>query len=285
MKILKSFDTKLDVDELNAACKKYWEWNVILVKRHWVKLLTPLFLVVLSIFLLMLMLYSIYLHTFDEHKTIFWILAIFYAYTTVSWCLFVIIAIVVRIYYWSKQDKQYIDHTYDWELKKKWFDKFIKRTILTFVVHTIVLIFNATFPFIFINETWLWSMAAAIWILVIDLIFLFLLNRVLYMLIEYEMTFNLCTKDWFTTFNQKWFFRTDSMKIASSAIKVIKSTKEWLSGALFQYWNLYIYTDWDLNDTWWKNLQLTYVPDPSVLAKKLNALIDVNKPEGNEAVA
>jgi len=27
------------------------------------------------------------------------------------------------------------------------------------------------------------------------------------------------------------------------------------------------------------------VPDPSVLAKKLNAMIDVNKPEGNEAIA
>ncbi len=277
MKILKSFDTKIDVDELNAAVEKYWEWNVILIKKHWIKLLLPLLLVILSVFLLFIMLYSIYLHTFEEHRIIFWVLAIFYVYTTVSWCLFVLISILIRIFYWLKQDKQYIDHHFDWELKKQWFDKFIKRTIKTFLVHTVVLVFNATFPFIFINETWLWSMAAAIGILVIDFIFLFLLNRVLYLLIEYEMTFNICTKDWFSTYNQKWFFKTDSMKIASSAIKVIKSTKEWLSGALFQYWNLYIYTDGDLNDTWWKNLQLTYVPDPSVLAKKLNAMIDINK--------
>lgn len=277
MKILKSFDTKVDVDELNAAVEKYWEWNVILIKKHWIKLLLPLLLVILSVFLLFIMLYSIYLHTFEEHRIIFWVLAIFYVYTTVSWCLFVLISILIRIFYWLKQDKQYIDHHFDWELKKQWFDKFIKRTIKTFLVHTVVLVFNATFPFIFINETWLWSMAAAIGILVIDFIFLFLLNRVLYLLIEYEMTFNICTKDWFSTYNQKWFFKTDSMKIASSAIKVIKSTKEWLSGALFQYWNLYIYTDGDLNDTWWKNLQLTYVPDPSVLAKKLNAMIDINK--------
>lgn len=277
MKILKSFDTKVDVDELNAAVEKYWEWNVILVKKHWIKLLLPLLLVILSVFLLFIMLYSIYLHTFEEHRIIFWVLAIFYVYTTVSWCLFVLISILIRIFYWLKQDKQYIDHHFDWEMKKKWFDKFIKRTIKTFLVHTVVLVFNATFPFIFINETWLWSMAAAIGILVIDFIFLFLLNRVLYLLIEYEMTFNICTKDWFSTYNQKWFFKTDSMKIASSAIKVIKSTKEWLSGALFQYWNLYIYTDGDLNDAWWKNLQLTYIPDPSVLAKKLNAMIDINK--------
>ena len=274
MKILKSFDTTLDVEELNAAIEKYGEWNVVLVKKHWIKLLLPLCLVVLSLFTLFIMLYTIYIHTFDEYKTEFWILSILYIYTTFSRCVYVIFSIVVRILYWMKRDKQYIDKPFKADLKKKWFDKFMKRTLITFIVHVLVFIFNATFPFIFIHETWLGSVAVSLWILFIDFIFLFLLNRVMYQLMEYEMTFNICTTEWVSTYTQKWFFKIDSMKIYSPTIKVIKATKEWLSWALFQYWNLYIYTDWDLNDKWGKNLELTYMPAPSELAKKLNSIIE-----------
>ena len=62
MRILQSFDTKTDAEELTAAVKKYGEGNVILVKKHRIKLIIPLLLVILSIFLLNLMLYVIYIH-------------------------------------------------------------------------------------------------------------------------------------------------------------------------------------------------------------------------------
>ncbi len=274
MKILKSFNTKLDLEEFDEAIEKYWEGNVILVKKHWIKLLLPLSLVFLSILLLVVMLYIIYSITFENNKTIFWILAILYGYTTFSWCFFVIISIVIRIIYWLKSSKQYIDTPLTSKKKKKLFDKFMVRTFITFLIHLIVLIFNATFPFIFVHQTGKWNILIAIWILIINIIFIYILNKVMYLFIEYEMTFNICTADWFTTYKQDWFFRTDSMNINASAIKVIKSTKEWLCSALFQYWNLYIYTDWDLNTQWGKNLELTYIPTPAILAKKLNAIIE-----------
>ena len=109
----------------------------------------------------------------------------------------------------------------------------------------------------------------------------------MYLLIEYEMTFNICTTDWLTTYRQNWFFKSDSLKINSSSIKVIKSTKEWIISALFKYWNLCIYTDWDLSVQWWKNLELTYMPDPSSLAKRLNGLLEKNenKPEDNSSIS
>lgn len=282
MKILKSFDTKLDLEELDEAFNKYWEGNVILIKKHWVKLLLPLSLVLLSVLLLALMLYIIYDNTFERNRTIFWVIAVLYSYTTVSWCLFVILSIVIRIYYRLKSDKQYIDKPFDWNKKHKLFDKFMVRTFITFFIHLVVLIFNATFPFIYVHQTGLWNIFVAIWILIINIIFLYVLNKVMYLFIEYEMTFNICTTDWFTTYKQDWFFKTDSMSINSSAIKVIKSTKEWLSWALFQYGNLYIYTDWDLNTKWGKNLELTYIPTPAILAKKLNAIIERESDKSNE---
>ena len=82
MKILKSFDTRLDAEELLEAVDKYGEWNVILIKRHRIKLVWPLIGVLISVVLLCSLLYVIYSHLYDEHKVIFRILAAFYAYTT-----------------------------------------------------------------------------------------------------------------------------------------------------------------------------------------------------------
>jgi len=274
MRILKSFDTKIDAEEFVEAVNKYWEWNVILIKRHRIKLIVPLFLVFISMILEWVMLYSIYMHLFDEHKVIFWILAIFYAYTTYSRCIYTIVWIIANIVYWMNTKKKYIDKVYKAEEKQKWFEKFMKRTFVTFFFHTLVLIFNATFPFIIIHTTWLWNVAVAIWILSIDFIFLFLLNRVMYRLMEYEMNFDICTKDYFTAYSQKGFFNTKTMNISTPAIRVIQDSKEWLAWALLQYWNIFIHTDWDLDTKWWKVLELHYIPDPKHLAKKLNSIIE-----------
>ena len=274
MRILKSFDTKTDSEELIAAVEKYWEGNVVLVKKHWIKLIVPLLLVFLSIFLLNLMLYVIYIHIYDESKILFRILAIFYVYTTITWSIYTIFWIMANILWQIRSEKKYIDSTRRAALKQKAFERFMKRTLLTFIVHILVFIFNATVPFIIIETSGVWSIAAAIWALVIDFLFLLILNRVMYWLIEYEMNFGICTSDSFTTYTQKWFFKTDSMNISTSAIKVIQSTKEWLSSAFFQYGKVYIYTDWDLNNNAGKNLELSFIPDPKRLIKRLYEMID-----------
>lgn len=274
MRILKSFDTKTDAEELMAAVEKYWEGNVVLVKKHRIKLVLPLFLVILSIFLLNLMLYVIYIHIYDESKTIFWILSIFYVYTTITRSMYTIFWIMANIIGQIRAEKKYIDSLDKADIKQKAFEKFMKRTLLTFVIHLLVLIFNATIPFIIIKNTGAWSIAAAVCALIIDILFLWILNRVMYRLIEYEMNFGICTSDSFTSYSQKWFFKTDSMNISTSAIKVIQSTKEWLSSAFFQYGKVYIYTDWDLNSKGTKNLELSFIPDPKRLIKKLNEMID-----------
>ena len=274
MRILSSFDTKTDAEELLDAVHKYWEWNVILVKKHWIKLIIPLFLVVLSIFLLNLMLYVIYIHIFEENKVMFWILAIFYAYTTISRSAYTVFWIMANIIGQIQAKTKYIDNSKMAAVKQRAFERFLKRTLLTFTVHLLVLIFNATVPFIVINNTWLWSIAAAVGALIIDIIFLFIVNRVMYQLIEYEMNFGICTANTFTSYNQKWFFRTDAMNISTSDIKVIQSIKEWLTWALLEYWTIKIYTDWDLNTEQDKNLKLSYIPAPKRLVKKLNSLIE-----------
>ena len=274
MKILKSFDTRLDAGELIEAVDKYGEWNVILIKRHRIKLVWPLLLVLISIILLGILLYVIYSHLFDEHKIIFRILAIFYVYTTFSWSIYAIYWLMRNIIWQIKAKKKYIDTIKIAKRKQVKFEKFLKRTFLTFWAHILVFLFNAIVPFIVIKSTWAWSIAVTVWALVLDFIFIMIVNRVMYWIMEYEMNFNICTRDSFTSYNQEWFFKTKTMNISTPAIKVIQDSKEWLAWTLLQYWNLSIHTDGDLDAKWWKILELHYIPDPKQLAKKLNSIIE-----------
>lgn len=273
MKILKSFDTKTDAEELLEATETYGEWNVILVKRHWVKLVLPLVLVFISMMLLDFMLYVIYVHLFDDHKVIFRILAVFYVYTSISWSLYAILWIMTNILWQVKAKKKYIDSVKMAEFKQKTFEKFLKRTFITFAAHVLVFFFNAIVPFL-INENSRRNTAITIWALILDLVFIIILNRVIYRIIEYEMNFDICTKDGVVSYKQDWFFRTKTMNISKDAIRVIQHSKEWLKSALFQYGNIIINTDSELDKKWNKSLELSYIPDPKRLAKKLNSMME-----------
>lgn len=283
MRILKSFDTKTDAEELLEATEKYWEWNVILIKRHRVKLILPLILVFISILLLNSLLYVIYTHLFDEHKIIFRILAIFYTYTSISWSLYAILWIMTKIVWQIKAKKKYIDSVSLAELKQKSFEKFLKRTLITFIFHVLIFLFNAIVPFIVIKSTWMWSIAVTVWALILDFVFILILNRVMYGIIEYEMNFDICTEDGVVAYKQDWFFKTKTMNIARDAIRVIQHSKEWIKSALFQYGNINIYTDSEIDSKWWKNLELSCIPDPKRLAKKLNMMLEKSWEKLNKA--
>ena len=284
MKILKSFDTKTDAEELLEATETYGEWNVILVKRHWVKLVLPLILVFISMMLLDSMLYVIYVHLFDDHKVIFRILAIFYVYTSISWSLYAILWIMTNILWQVKAKKKYIDSVSLAEFKQKTFEKFLKRTFITFVAHVLVFFFNATVPFLINENSWR-NTAITIWALILDFIFILILNRVIYRIIEYEMNFDICTKDGVVSYKQDWFFRTKTMNISKDAIRVIQHSKEWIKSALFQYGNIIINTDSELDKKWNKSLELSYIPDPKRLAKKLNSMMEKSWENVNKARA
>jgi len=283
MRVLKSFDTKTDAEELLEATETYGEWNVILVKRHWVKLVLPLILVFISMMLLDFMLYVIYVHLFDDHKVIFRILAVFYVYTSISRSLYAILWIMTNILWQVRAKKKYIDSISLAEVKQKSFEKFLKRTLITFVAHVLVFFFNAIVPFLINENSWR-NTAITIWALILDLVFIIILNRVVFRIIDYEMNFDICTKDGVVSYKQDWFFRTKTMNISKDAIRVIQHSKEWIKSALFQYGNIIINTDSELDKKWNKSLELSYVPDPKRLAKKLNSMMEkwwenVNKAE------
>lgn len=274
MRILKSFDTKTDTEELESAISKYWLWNAILVKRHRILLIPPMIGIFVANCVFWLLLYLIHTQYYKENSFLYWLIIVIYVYTTFSRCIHSISWILSNIIWQTTAKKQYVDDLKNAQKKQKGFERFLKHSFLTFVIHFCLMILNATIPFILIKSTGVWSILMAISIFVVDFIFLLLLNRIMYRIIEYEMNFDIFTTNSFSSYTQKWFFKTQEMDIATSAIKIIQSSKEWLAWALLQYWNLYIHTDWDLNIWWGKTLELSYIPNPKKLAKKLNAIIE-----------
>ena len=232
--------------------------------------------------LLDFMLYVVYTHLFDEHKIMFRSLAIFYVYTSISWSLYAILWIMTNIIWQIKSPKKYVDSIKKAKIKQKSFEKFLKRTFITFVLHVLIFLFNAIVPFIIIKQTWAWSIAITIWALILDLIFILILNRVMFRIIDYEMNFGICTKDKIISYKQDWFFKTKTMDISKDAIKIIQHSKEWIRSALFHYWNICIYTDSVVDDNWKNSIELSYIPDPKRLVKKLNLMMGKTEQEKTE---
>ena len=85
MKILGNFDTKLDEIELSEAIKKYGEGNAILTKKHWIFLMAPLSLLVLSIGAFALLVYLSYYQYYLSHPLVFWMVCSLQFAVTLFW--------------------------------------------------------------------------------------------------------------------------------------------------------------------------------------------------------
>ena len=99
------------------------------------------------------------------------------------------------------------------------------------------------------------------------------------------MNFDICTKDGLISYKQDGFFKTKTMNISKDAIRVIQHSKEWIKSALFQYGNINIYTDSEIDKKWNKSLELSCIPDPKRLAKKLNSMMEKSWENVNTAGA
>ena len=119
---------------------------------------------------------------------------------------------------------------------------------------------------------------------IINIWFILLLYKVLDRIIDYEMDFNIFTIDQFILYRQHWFFKTGSMNIATSTVKIVKESKSWFWWSLFNYWKVSIHPEWDLSSNE-KAIQLFYVPNTKTITKKLNSYIEKSKELMNLNVA
>jgi hypothetical protein len=284
MKILWSFNTKLDEHELYDAIQKNWQWNAIMMKKHRVFLVHPMIWMLFAFMAFWLLIWFAYEQFYNsEYMIIFRILTIAYSWVTLVRCVHSLRMIIYDIKYQSDSRDWYIDTIDTSSFKEGRYESFLKHSFVSMWLQIVLMIANSIVSFVAEGDATSNLLFNIIWIIV-NIWFLFLLYKVLDRIIDYEMDFNIFTVDQFILYRQHWFFKTESLNIATSTIKIVQESKSWFMWSLFNYWKVSIHPEWNLwNDS--KAIELFYVPYPKKLTKKLNEFIEKSKEKMNVAVA
>ncbi len=284
MKILWSFNTKLDEHELYDAIQKNGQWNAIMMKKHWVFLLRPMIWMLFAFIAFWLLIRFAYSQFYNsEYMRIFWLLTLAYSWVTFVRCVHSLKMIIYDIKSQTKTKDWYVDSVDQGDFKEWRYEKFLKHSFISMGLQIILMIVNSILSFAVDAGTASSVLLNIVWVTV-NIWFLFLLYKVLDRIIDYEMDFNIFTVDQFILYRQHWFFRTESTNIATSTIKIVQEWKSWFWWSLFYFWKVSIHPEGNL---WWdsKAIELFYVPYPKKLTKKLNEFIEKSKELMNVSVA
>lgn len=276
MKILWSFNTKLDEHELYDAIEDNWQWNAIMMKKHRIFLIRPMVWMLFAFITFWLLIWFAYEQFYNpQYILLFWVMTILYSSVTLTRCMHSLMMIIYDIQAQISNKNGYIDKMDKSELKDWKYEMFLKHTFISAWLQVLLMIINSVVSFFAETDATSNIVLNIVWILV-NISFLFLLYKVLDRIIDYEMDFNIFTVDQFILYRQHWFFKQESMNIAASTIKIVQESKSWFLWALFNYWQVSIHPEWNL---WWnsKAIVLHYVPSPKILTKKLNEFIEKSK--------
>ena len=169
----------------------------------------------------------------------------------------------------------YIDKIDEGDLKDWKYEMFLKHTFVSAILQVILMILNVVVSFLAETEATSNIFLNIVWVLV-NIGFIFLLYKVLDKIIDYEMDFNIFTVDQFMIFRQHWFFKTESVNISTSTIKIVKESKSWFLGSLLDYGEVSIHPEWNMSASS-KAINLFYVPKTKSLTRKLNEFIEKSK--------
>ena len=276
MKILWSFNTKLDEHELYNAIKENGQWNAILAKKHRIFLIRPMAWMMFAFIAFWLLIWFAYSQFYNkEYMRLFWIIVILYSLVTFARIIHSVRMIIYDIQSQVNNRNGYIDKVDEEEFKDGRYEMFLKHTMISGILQVILMIINSIATFF--AETDLTSniLLNFAWI-VVNIGFISLLYKVLDIIIDYEMDFNIFTTDQFMLFRQHGFFKTESMNIATSTIKIVKESKSWFIWSRLDYWKVSIHPEGNLSENS-KAIELFYVPKPKALVKKLNEFIEKSK--------
>lgn len=263
MKIFNSFDTKLDEKELSTAITKYGEWNAILTKKHRIYLLLPLILLCGSIWAFALLMRFSYKQYIDNTPRLFWIIAVCQLCITLARIVHSIQTIFTTIK--KHKWKAYFGKISQNGLKEWKFEHYLKHSFISLILQVLLMITDCVFVIIF-AEHWIKERLMFFGWLLLNILFIFIIYKTIYTVIDYEMRFNIFTPDSFYIHRQKTIFKMDTISIPTEQIKWITEIQGWL-GSILWYSKIAIFRQENNEPT-----KIAYVTKASSLIKKLNEL-------------
>lgn len=274
MKILWSFNTKQDEHELYNAIQENGQWNAILIKKHRIFLIRPMIWMLFALIAFCLLIWFAYSQFYNtENRWIFRVLTVAYSLVTFAWCVHSIMMIMSDIQAQINNRNGYVDKIDESEFEDGKYEMFLKHTFGSSWLQIVLMLLNSSASFFAWSDTTN-TIFNIIWVLV-NIGFIFLLYKVLDRIIDYEMDYNIFTVDQFMLFRQHGIFKTESMNIATSTIKIVKETQSWLLWSWLNYGKVSIHPEWNISSG--SKIELFYVPKPKALVKKLNEFIEKSK--------
>lgn len=222
MKILDSFDTKLDEKELLDAITYYGEGNAILTKKHRVFLLGPFFLLILTIGAFGLLVRFSFSQYYHSHPIIFWIVCSGQFAVTLVWIIHSFLTISSTIK--KHKGKAYFGSVNAKSLKDGQFESYLRHSFVSLILQTVLMILDVVLAILLkVNSFGGWLIV--IGGVILNIGFIAAIWRAIEKIIDFEMYFNVFTPEQFTFYRQKGILKTESVSIATSSIKMIKEKK------------------------------------------------------------
>lgn len=153
--------------------------------------------------------------------------------------------------------------------KYYWIMKWIL-PILWGIVANFIIIYLATFLKGFWLEEFYWIIVGLLGIA--NLIFFYYLINTY---INYKMDFTIVTRDWISTYKQKWFFKNSVKNLPASNVRSVQSKRVWITWNIFGYWYILLVTDGSVasneedESKWAWVVKLTYVDRPNLMRKRI----------------
>ncbi len=270
MKIFSNFDTKLDVKSFKKKIKQYWDWNVLLVKRH------PLFLYKAFInAILALVLFGVYasvLYTqYSDNLIYFYIFLFLHLFWITIWLVVLFKKIVSHLWNYVEfvRCKADLDKIDIWQF---WF--FLKFSFILFIYQLLISLIDVIWIYFtraeWISNFWLWAS-----LIILNLLFFFLIIKIIYRFIDFEMDFMIVTKDEIESFDQAWIFRRKIVSMDLAKFRSITTEKKWFIRSVFNFGSLIVLSEWDSNHNW--EIRFNYIHRLGALKEAILKLIYKNK--------
>jgi len=274
MKILSNFDTRLDWKTFLKKVEKYWNHNVLLIKRH------PLFLYkafidwIIALMLFWGLLYLLYIQ-YHEAIIFFYIFLILHLIWLGLWIILLLKNIISKLFNYKefitcKEDLAKIDISQFWS--------FLKYSIVLFIYQFVISISNLIILFT-AGEDKMISLGWSIWIFILNVIFLIITIRILKRFIDFEMDFIIVTKDEIESFDQAWIFKRKVVSLDIRKIRSITTEKDGFFKSLFNIGSLKVLSEWDTEHEW--EIRFNYIHRLWKLKKAVLDLIYQNQDRKN----
>lgn len=262
-----SFDIYKKEELMSKWIEKYWEWNFMLLKRHWYFLIWPIFSMMLWIIMFCWLIYLSYL----QHKENYLYLSImiwWYSIFTLQWLIITIKFILHSI---QNSKIMYFNLDVNFEKNNSRFERFVNQSILSIAWQIIMWIISILLLIIsFWSETS--TLISVILQTILNILFIVVIYSVFKKLVDFEMDFTTIDPLRFVSYSQQWLNNFSSKDLETEIIKSVTIEQEWLIRSLFSFWKILIKWIWD--ETWVKkySISLNFIKNPETVKEKIDQI-------------